>query len=226
MSKQLGPVHYRMYEKIKEMDHKTELLLQDQGESLRLLNQKVEPVSKEALDVILDQENIHGWLSSKIDQVELRYAWALAQSREPLKKLEDYGKSLKLGAFSSPEELFQTLLDVTLDGMPCDGALAATTDGDGSLLLHMQKDTHEKYVGHLEDTDPSESREKSCAGNHDHEDHRAFHVQAGESLPMEEGDERRSLFYRARGAFFKGLLTASNYGVKPLGKEDFLFYRR
>ena len=64
MSKNLGPIHYLMYEKINFQDEITDFLMDGDFSQI-----EYKPVSKMPLEEILDQENIHGFLQEKIDIV-------------------------------------------------------------------------------------------------------------------------------------------------------------
>ncbi|MFR1138908.1 MAG: hypothetical protein ACLSDN_07985, partial [Anaerococcus vaginalis] len=77
MSEFLGPIHYMMYEKIKFQDKITDFLLDGKTEEI---DEKIKPVSTDNLENLIDQENIHGWLDSKIDVVENRLAYAIKNS--------------------------------------------------------------------------------------------------------------------------------------------------
>ena len=77
MSENLGPIHYMMYEKIKFQDKITNYLLDGDTSKVDKINKAV---STDPLEDLIDQENIHGWLDSKIDVVENRLNYALNNS--------------------------------------------------------------------------------------------------------------------------------------------------
>ena len=89
MSENLGPIHYMMYEKIKFQDDITNYLLENDTSKVDKLN---EPVSREPLESLIDQDNIHGWLDSKIDVVENRLNYALNNSKNTKEKMYEFGK--------------------------------------------------------------------------------------------------------------------------------------
>jgi len=123
MSKTLGPIHYNMYEKIKFQDVITSFLMDGQTE---IIDKKIPPVSNEPLEKIIDQDNIHGYLASKIDIVENRLSMALNLSENPEKKLYNLGQKMSDNKnFNSYEEVFSDLNMYLLDGMPCDNGLSA-----------------------------------------------------------------------------------------------------
>lgn len=67
MSENLGPIHYMMYEKIKFQDKITSYLLDGKTDKVDEIARAVE---NKPLDQLIDTDNIHGWLDSKIDVVE------------------------------------------------------------------------------------------------------------------------------------------------------------
>ena len=75
MSAFLGPIHYRMYEKIMVQE---ELLrrLADKAVQEGWLDSLTDYVRDEnrPLEEIIDEANIHGWLNDRIESVEKRYA--------------------------------------------------------------------------------------------------------------------------------------------------------
>ena len=105
MSEFLGPIHYMMYEKIKFQDKITNFLLDG---NTKEIDEKVAPVSTDNLENLIDQENIHGWLDSKIDVVENRLAFAIKNSENTKEKLFNFGKKQGEGKnFSDYNEIFQ-----------------------------------------------------------------------------------------------------------------------
>ncbi len=226
MAESLGPIHYMMYEKIKYQDRLTRKLLADQAEVLQDLDQRQPPVSTEALETLIDQANIHGWLASKVDIVENRLAFAQAHATDALGTMREAGREAAAGKqFADGEALFGELNLYLLDGMPCDRALgaAALAQGEG-LQLTQQVEVHERYAEDLLAVDPASSLQKGCAGDDDHEDHDAFHVKeaaADEATKENKVSSERSLFYRCREAFLEGFLAESAYRVEATGDYDF-----
>ena len=75
MSAFLGPIHYWMYDKIRMQE---ELLRRFavKGEQSGWLDSAMSFVDDEnrPLEEIIDEANIHGWISARIESVEKRYA--------------------------------------------------------------------------------------------------------------------------------------------------------
>jgi len=86
------------------------------------------------IEDIIDTSNIHGWLQDKITKVETRTAYIVT---EMIKKYAQEAESIAEGCFAAqgkaigetskakgvlgtPEELFNTLNNYLLEGMPCD----------------------------------------------------------------------------------------------------------
>lgn len=215
MSKFLGPIHYMMYDKIKFQDKITESILDK--EELEKLNEALPAVEDRPLDEIIDQDNIHGFLSSKIDIVESRLSYALKHGKDVLTKVYEVGKSVAPESFLNQEDMFTKLNNYILDGMPCDHALCANLDDDFNLVLSEVSDVHEKYENNPLSINPDDSRSNTCEGDHDHDDHESFHVCDGK-IDL-NSDEEVIDFYLAREAFLKGFFEKSGHEVKRVGKN-------
>ena len=215
MSEFLGPIHYLMYEKIKFQDRLTACLL-DQ-DHLDLLDKNLPPVPLDDLADILDQDNIHGFLSAKIDQVESRLAYAILHGKDIYQKAYALGQTLAPDQLDGPQEVFQAINPLLLDAMPCDQALLASLESQARLQLNSQLDCHEKYAASPLTIDPKDSLDKSCQGDHDHHDHESFHIQEGPSLDPQ--DEEGSPYYLLRESLLKGFLEKSGHKVQRIGKN-------
>lgn len=215
MSKFLGPIHYLMYDKIKFQDKITEAILDK--EDLDKLNKAIPPVELKALDEIIDQDNIHGFLSSKIDVVESRLSYAIKNGSDVLNKVYKLGESLAPESFSNQEDMFTQLNNYILDGMPCDHAMCASLDDDGNLVLSEMEDVHAKYEEDPLSINADDSRTNTCEGEHDHDDHESFHV-CDAKLNF-NSDEKVSNFYLVREAFLKGFFEKSGHEVVRVGKN-------
>ena len=222
MSSTLGPIHYLMYEKIKFQDRLTATLL-DQDE-LAALNAVLPPVPTAALDEIIDQANIHGFLSAQIEEVEGRLAFAIAHGSDNLARAFACGAACAPTAhFNGSDELFQQINGIILDGMPCDMALTGSLTPEGDLLLATNIDTHSKFAADPLLVDLASARQVTCEGNHDHDDHRNFHLQQGKvSGCTEDGDATAAdphNFYDVRTALLNGFLSHSHYRAIRQGKN-------
>lgn len=239
MSETLGPIHYLMYEKIKYQDELVERLLEAQPELLARLSEKMPPVDTGSLDDLIDQPNIHGWLSSRIDMAESRLAFALARAKEPLRLMREAGRA------AGPEEsdlkqLYQEMLPYLLDGMPCDGALYAQYEPEQEILYLVEEhDMHKLYADHLLAVDPEDSLGKTCAGDHDHDEHPTFMLREDEDFSAEdfeaevlgeglgadtEEETEGDLFHRARLAWLEGFLEETPFRAEMINGRNYKIY--
>ena len=219
MSKNLGPIHYMMYDKIKFQDDITAYLLGDKIEEAEIIEK---PVARGSLDSLIDQDNIHGWLDSKIDIVEKRLAYALAHADSAKKKMYDFGKEQAEGKdFSNFNTIFNDLNMYLLDGMPCDRGLSAQVDEAGDLYLITNANMHEKYEDM--DINPEESRDNTCAGGHDHDHHDSFEVKSDSKLDL---SGKKSSYHDYRYEFLKGYFENSPYDVEMINGVNFRIYQQ
>lgn len=215
MSKNLGQIHYMMYEKIKFQDQITAYLLDGKNDLLDL-----DPVSTDPLDKIIDQDNIHGFLQEKIDIVEQRLAKAMSLEEDVDEKLYEFGR--KIGRdkdFSSFENIFTDLNMYLLDGMPCDNGLSAVVSGD-SLLLITNNNLHSKYE---EKIDLEKSRLASCDGDHDHDHHDSFEIKNAGEIELQK---EYSPYHKHRLAFLKGYFADSPYDVDLVEGINYRIYKK
>lgn len=218
MSKFLGPIHFLMYEKIKFQDRLTASILSK--EKLDLLNKSIAPVSTDPLDEIIDVDNIHGYLSSKIDVVESRLSYAILHGKDVYKKAYDLGVSVAPTDLNTFDEVFDAINMVTLDGMPCDHAVRAGVSPDGELQIVTLNDMHKKYSESPLSIDPSKSLSNTCEGGHGHDDHESFHIG---SFVSEKKDETETCdYYVLRENFLKGFLSKSKFKITRVGKDFYI----
>lgn len=215
MSYSLGPIHYLMYEKIKFQDKITSYLLDK--DKLQDLNKVIPPVPLEKLDKILDQPNIHGFLSSKIDIVESRLAYAILNGENIYEKAYNLGEKIAPNNLDNYEDIFKNINTIILDGMPCDMAVSQTIDEKDRLIMITNIDTHEKYQNSPLSIDIKKSLNNTCEGNHDHDDHENFHIKKNLAFNFQDSDI--SKYYLLREALLKGFLSKSKLDIKRIGKN-------
>ena len=207
-----------MYEKIKFQDKITNFLLDG---NTKEIDEKIKPVSTDNLENLIDQENIHGWLDSKIDVVENRLAYAIKNSENTKEKLFDFGKKQGEGKnFSDYNEIFQDLNMMLLDGMPCDNGLSATIDENDDLFLITNVNTHEKYFKDF--INPEDSLSNTCEGGHSHDHHEAFEINKNGF----ELKEEISPYHEYRYEFLKGYFDNSPYAVDLVGGINYRIYKK
>ncbi|MDO4594650.1 MAG: hypothetical protein Q4B52_04660 [Tissierellia bacterium] len=208
MSSTLGPIHYMMYEKIKFQDIITDYLM---DHDTREIDKIQKPVSTDDLSSLIDQENIHGWLSSRIDMVEKRLALAFKLSKNPKQKMYELGR--KKGEnkdFSSLSIIFKTLNYYLLDGMPCDNGMMPQVDDENSLYLITNNNLHTQYYEN-DDINPNDSLDDTCAGGHSHDHHENFELHHGQ---INLDDNETDLYHQMRYEFLKGYFENSPYKVE------------
>lgn len=141
MSLFLGKIHYWLFNKILWFENlEDEIIKLAKEECLDIENIEHEinlkhgaKLSNKNLEEIIDTSNIHGWLQNKIHSSEGRMAsWTyfiLSSDKNKLTKLEKIyicqgikaAKEVKSNrSISSAKELYNSINDYILDGMPCD----------------------------------------------------------------------------------------------------------
>ncbi len=217
MSENLGPIHYMMYDKIKFQDEITNYLLEGDTSKVDKINK---PVSKEPLENLIDQDNIHGWLDSKIDVVENRLNYALNHSNNTKEKMYEFGKINAKGKdFSNFNTLFTDLNMLLLDGMPCDRGLSAQVDEKGDLYLITNTNLHSKYEN--QNINPEDARDNTCAGGHDHDHHESFEVANNDNINLKK---ENSSYHDYRYEFLKGYFADSPYEVEMVNGINYRIY--
>ncbi|MDD7304972.1 MAG: hypothetical protein PUG67_00130 [Peptoniphilaceae bacterium] len=218
MNENLGPIHYMMYEKIKFQDEMTAYLMDGNTKEI----DKIMPaVSTDPLDKIIDQENIHGYLSSKIDVVENRLSMAFAMAENIDQKLFDFGKSKgKNKDFYKLENIIQDLNIYLLDGMPCDKAISLTIDDNNDLYLITNNNLHSKYQTYI---DPKSSLENTCQGDHDHNKLNSFDIEKKKNIKTNYED---SFYHKKRLEFLKGYFSDSAYEVSLVDGINYRIYKK
>lgn len=155
MSAFLGPIHFRMYQKICTQEHLTKAIADlaakkgwlPEEEAAAYRNEETRP-----LETIIDVSNIHGWLLDHIEDAESRYAKLvtklLAQDAARLEEIKatafDFGAQHAL-AESRRNALFSAMDHLMLDGMPCDGACLVTDSSDENFTWELRLDVHRAF---------------------------------------------------------------------------------
>lgn len=154
MSAFLGPIHYWMYEKILVQE---DLVARIAAKAVQegWLDSAAEFVAGESrpLEEIIDEANIHGWLSARIESVEKRYAGLVVGlvtgHEERMADLKAIAYALGSGkaaaADSTAGECYKRIEDCTLDGMPCDGVNVVTDKSEESFSWQQRFDVHGMY---------------------------------------------------------------------------------
>jgi hypothetical protein len=154
MSAFLAPIHFWMYDKIliaQELTFKLEekFLNKEEREEVESLFPGL--YSKD-LEEVIDQSNIHGWLHTAVSNVEIRFAYIVKTlldrgiSLEEIKKVaSEYGKSFPEQEVSSLKDAYELLMDILLDGLPCDVSISVTREEENELEFVLYNDIHKQY---------------------------------------------------------------------------------
>lgn len=160
MSRFLAPIHFWLFNKIKIH----EALERDIEEGFKtkygdvvtdIVNKNIsqygDRLESDQLDEIIDESNIHGWLQKNISVVETRQAAILGDlfsefGEEAIGLARDIFKSNALAnaevaktemTIDSPEDVYKSINNYILDGMPCDNA-GRVTRSDEDVLESVQ----------------------------------------------------------------------------------------
>ena len=154
MSAFLAPIHFWMYDKIliaQELTFKLEekFLNKEEREEVESLFPGL--YSKD-LEEVIDQSNIHGWLHTAVSNVEIRFAYIVKTlldrgiSLEEIKKVAfEYGKSFPEQEVSSLKDAYELLMDILLDGFPCDVSISVSREEENELEFILYNDIHKQY---------------------------------------------------------------------------------
>ncbi len=158
MSKFLAPIHFKQYDKIKNQNMIIEEILdlneeQSWIEDLREeANGKIGKLDKKPLEEIIDETDIHGWLSEKIDLVEKKLAYVVSkivnedEDRKSiiLKRIMDLSLNMDEEKLDL-KEAYGLINDSFLDGMPCDRITEVVQVTEDSVTWKRNGDIHSPY---------------------------------------------------------------------------------
>lgn len=165
MSQFLAPIHTWLFNKIKlaqdlesnivkvHIDTFGEEVLNVQEEAIKLYG---EYIQNKPLEELIDVNNIHGWLQNKIIEVESRSAYIISKYydiyKEKSKELttEEYKKQAiecandESNKVNSPDNVYISLNNYMLSGMPCDRATSITEKNDDYVVFEQVGCIHQK----------------------------------------------------------------------------------
>jgi hypothetical protein len=165
MSKFLAPIHFWLYGKIQIMEDIEKNILtridnqKIQDKALELRKTVFDYINDTELESIIDQGNIHGWLQATIEKTETRQALLLDYAITQIPK-DEFFKTVKaaytaegteLGKYKSDNklntapELFKSLGDVLLEGMPCDRVNVLTENLPDTVNWDVVSCVHDRY---------------------------------------------------------------------------------
>lgn len=159
MSAFLGPIHLKMYERILYQDDMAQKILDftmEKGWSNdfeKVVNAKAPAASRKPLENIIDESNIHGWLSEAVARCERRFALTISsvlvdhpeRLGELLRAMKDMGTECALSPSMDAEAVYQAVHDILLDGMPCNFPFANMDVGPDIAVWQVASCPHAPY---------------------------------------------------------------------------------
>ena len=102
----------------------------------------------EDLEEVIDQSNIHGWLHIAVSNVEIRFAYVIKKlldkgiSLKDIKKVAfEYGTTFPKYEISSLQDAYELLMDILLDGLPCDVSISVIREEENELEFVLYNDS-------------------------------------------------------------------------------------
>ena len=164
MSLFLGKIHYWLFNKIvwfENLEEKIIELAKIEGLDIENLIKDIEgkygeKLPNKPLEELIDTSNIHNWLQNQIHSAEGRNAaWTkllIETNEKNFKKLENIYKEQGVIAakevlqegkrVSSPKEIFDSMNDYILDGMPCDRVNEIISNEENKITWQARIDVH------------------------------------------------------------------------------------
>ena len=175
MSLFLGKIHYWLFNKIvwfEDLEEEIKVLAKEEGLDVDNLSKEInskygERLPKLPLEDMIDTSNIHGWLQGKIHSAEYRLAtWTvkLLEKDNGKEKLEALYKKQGIKAakeaiqegkaVSNAIDIFNTINDYILDGMPCDRVNEVISQEENKVVwqrrICVHKDIWDKVDGDVD----------------------------------------------------------------------------
>ena len=163
MSAFLAPIHTWLFNKIKLAQDLEEsvvkLHVEKFGEEANKIKIEAEDLygvylPNESLENLIDVGNIHGWLQGRIKEVESRSAYIITkyyemhkeESKEITKKVYR-DQAIKCAAYennkiNSPENVYISLNNYILSGMPCDRANSVVEKSEDHIVYEQHGCIH------------------------------------------------------------------------------------
>lgn len=155
MSAFLGPIHYWLYNKIKlQQELVVEIAALDNNGLEQKLDEKYGVFETKPLEEIIDTGNIHGWLQSRVAQVEYKLAYSvtslLKKNSELIKEIERIfenkgNEQSSSVADNNVSKIYKAISDSLLDGMPCDNANTVLENSEDRVVWRRNTCVHKSY---------------------------------------------------------------------------------
>jgi hypothetical protein len=152
MSAFLGPIHFWLYNKIGKQEELTKAIASMAAGNGWISDRTAYIRDLPALEDVIDESNIHGWLQDQIHDAETRYAdliqTVLTTHPERLEEISKvafrYGRRNGRDA-EKATDVFRIFEDFFVNGMPCDRVNAVVTESDDEVSWQMTQDIHAQY---------------------------------------------------------------------------------
>lgn len=168
MSRFLGPIHHWLFNKIKLYEKLESAIIDNVQKDLNtdlsdimesLYNKIGYPIENKPLEELIDTNNIHGWLQSKITKAETRQAALITNlidkfGEDVLNIVKNTykfqaincGKDVKNNTdISTAPNIYKALNNYILDGMPCDNVNNITINEENKLQWKVLNCLHKGY---------------------------------------------------------------------------------
>ena len=152
MSLFLGPIHYWLYNKIRNQESFTSVIAAKAKEKKWITDADSYTKELPDLETAIDESNIHGWLQEQIIDAESRFASLVIEIKKQginLEELEsiafDFGKENLPDSKADATEIYRHFEDFFVNGMPCDHINIVTDKGENQLSWEMEQDIHGHY---------------------------------------------------------------------------------
>lgn len=149
MSMSIGPIHYWLYKKIDNQEELTAFIAEEARKNGWISDTSAYTKELPALESVIDERNIHGWLQGQIADAEKRYASLISATDDHMDILKRtafaFGKQHQVPSGANAEEIYQYFEDFFLNGMPCDRVNEVTEQAEDKVSWQMNQDIHAEY---------------------------------------------------------------------------------
>ena len=152
MSAFLGPIHFRLYNKIGNQEKLTKAIAKHAVSEGWIADANEYTKALPPLETVIDEGNIHGWLQARINDAEDRYASLVSHilngNADRMMTLcsiaFEFGKANAVSA-ESAIDVYKAFEDFFVNGMPCDRVNTVTENSPEHVSWEMMQDIHAQY---------------------------------------------------------------------------------
>ncbi len=150
MSAFLGPIHFWLYNKIGKQEALTKIMADYAAKEGSIADASTYTKDLPALEDVIDEGNIHGWLQGQITDAESRYANLVTtilkvqpEKLEDLKALAfEFGKENTLKNSPDTTVVYREFENFFVNGMPCDHVNNVTETEHNIFAWEQTADLH------------------------------------------------------------------------------------